>query len=182
MSDYLTLNNEEHLHISAVKRLSHITDEERQSLNKLGQHVNADRFNTRIDEQDGSKFYAAETINEFAEQGVALVQINERAFIPRKNIKRTKNLTDKDRGNFEQKTGRPMSEKFKSRIETNAGMVLANVDSATIMRRMGHPYQPSSSAPKNIAAQRDGIMANAKQPKPSRKNNLAREAPREPRK
>jgi len=166
MSEYLTINENEYIHLTSVKRIRKITDEERASLSRLGKHVNAVRFNTRIDASNNKKSYAPETIDQIAAQGVALVQIDEGVFIPRNNIGRTKNITSRDRKSFEEKTGRPMREDFKSRVETKAGMVLATVDSATIMRRMGQANRldlsraaPDHSAgQKNLSAQRDAVM------------------------
>lgn len=164
MKDFITVNDGEFLHISAVKRLRHITDEERESLAKLGKNVNADRFNTRIDESN-SKSYAPETIDEIAAQGVALIQIDEGAFVPRDNIGRVKLITDKDRAAFQDRTGRTMSNEFRSRIETKAGMVLSRAEPATIMQRMGQPYQArdmQTPEPQDMAQARDAVMSKAK--------------------
>ena len=178
MTEYITVNDGDFLHISTIKRLRHITDEERASLAKLGKNVDADRYNTRIDEPR-TKFYAPETIDQIAAQGVALVQIDEGTFVPRDNIGRVKLITDKDRAAFEERTGRPMPEGFQARVETKAGMVLSKAEPATIMQRIGQPYQAKerqSPALKDMAQTRDTVMAQAA-PKPRTK---ARQQAREP--
>jgi len=124
MNDYIKINDGEHVHLSAVKRLRTVTDQERQSLAKLGDHVNAERFNTRIDYADNTKSYAPENIDQIAGQGVRLIEVENDTFVPKENIKSVKNISDKDRQGFEQRTGRPMRADFQSRIETKAGSVM----------------------------------------------------------
>lgn len=179
MKDFINVNDGEFLHLLAVKRLRHITDEERASLAKLGKNVNADRFHTRIDEANGNKSYAPETIDEIAAQGVALVQIDKDTFVPRDNIGRVKIITDKDRAAFEERTGRPMGAAFLSRVETKAGLVLSRTDIPTIMQRMGQPYQArdvQTPKPQEMTQQRDAVMAKAA----SKPRSNSREHPREP--
>ena len=146
MTEYIKINGGEHVHLSDVKRLRTISDSDRTSLASLGDHVDADRFNTRIDHANNSTSYAPETVADIAEQGVALVQVDKEAFVPKDNINRTRDLTEQDRQDFEQKTGRVLRSDFKSQIETRAGRVLATVDSGTVMRRMSQPYQPNGPA------------------------------------
>ena len=169
-NDYITVNGGEHVHLSLIKRVRMITDEERQSLEKLNPNIDASRFNTRIDEAGNGKFYATETLDDMANQGVDLIQIKRNSFIPRANIQKVRNLTDEDRKEFKENRGRDLRDDFKSRIETRAGNVLATMDAADVMRTMDHPYQPmfrKNEAPKqDMAAERDAVMSQAtKQPR-----------------
>lgn len=159
MSDFVSINENQHVHLSDVKKISRITEKERQSLAGLGEHVKADEFNTRIDHANRSKSYARETVDQIAGQGVALVEIDKGAFVPQTNIKRSRNLTDKDRQQFSQRTGREMRADFKSRVDTKAGAVLATVDSPTIMQRMSKPYKGMQG--QSMEKARDQVMANA---------------------
>lgn len=159
MSDYININDSHHVHLTDVKKISRITDKERQSLATLGEHVKAEEFNTRIDHANRSKSYARETIDQIAGQGVALVEIDKGAFVPQTNINRSRNLTDKDRQQFAKRTGREMRADFKSRLDTKAGAVLATVDSPTIMQRMSQPYKGMQS--QSMEKARDQAMAKA---------------------
>lgn len=188
MSDYIQVNGEEFIHLSMIRRIKAVTNEERQSLAKLGQHVDAERFNSRIDYDNNSKSYAAETIEQLSAQ-VPLLQIDDNAFVPQANVKQARKLSEQDRLDFEKRTGRPLREDFVTRIRTTAGAVLSTADPQTIMRRLGQPYRPSQSekvmgakAPDqtgngvDMAGVRDQVMKNAapaakretKQPHPER--------------
>ena len=179
MADFIKINGDNHMHLSTVKRLREVTDKERESLAELGPHINASDFNTRIDEAGRGKSYARETVDEIAMQGVPLVQIDEGAYVPAANVTSVRDLTNDDRKKFEKSTGRTLSEGFKSRLETRAGMVLATVDSQEIMDRMSRPYQPQASEPqakgaRNMEQEADAVMDRAakrpgksvKQPQP----------------
>lgn len=188
MSDYLQIDGEEYVHLSTVRRVRSVTDEERASLAKLGEHVDASRFNTRLDYDDNSKSYAPETIDQLSKQ-VPLLQVDDNTFVPQANVKQARKLTEKDRAGFERRTGRPMREDFVTRIRTTAGAVLSTADPQTIMRRMSQPYRPLQSekviganAPEqtgngvDMAGMRDQVMKNTssvkkretKQPHPDR--------------
>ena len=139
MSEFLRVNGGDLVPLQSVKRIREVSDADRESLSKLGEHVDADRFLTRLEYQDGRKSFASEAIADFGEQGVALVQIDKGAFVPAKNIISARDLTDEDRKEIEDKMGRKLRESFRSRVETKAGSVLATIDAAKVMNRMAHP-------------------------------------------
>jgi len=141
-TQYLTINSADLLPITKVKRLHIADDKDRASLAKLGDHVSADRFNTRIELAPKGKSYAVETIDELAYQGVALVQVDERAFVPAVNIIKARNLTPKDREAFKSKTGREMRDHFKAQVETVAGTLLTGITAEQVMQRLESPYMP----------------------------------------
>ena len=186
MSDYIQVDGEEFIHLSAVRRLRVVSDEERQSLAELGDHVDASRFNTRIDHEDSSKSYAPETVQQLSDQA-RLVQVEDGAFVPAQNIKRVRALTQKDRDSFAQRTGREMRSDYKSQVRTSAGLVLSTEEPKALMDRMGQPgrvptqgKQPQKSngqpelknsdgAPaKGLEAERDAVM---KQAAPAKQNS-----------
>jgi len=176
MSDHIKLNETDYVHLTAVKRLSIVSERERESLADLGEHVDAERFHTRIDYADGNKSYAQESIDEIAGRGAALVDIGEGLYVPAAAIGRVRTLTDLDREKFKLNTGRTLRGEYKSQIETRAGMVLSTVESAAIMQRISRPYQPAQKAEPeydgvqkapageapNLQQQRDAAMAKAK--------------------
>ena len=178
MAEFIKVNETDYVHLSSIKRISEVSETERDSLARLGEHVNAARFNTRIDEASGGKFYATETIDQLAAQGIALVEIGRGACVPRDNISKTRNLTSLDRKEFEERTGRPMAADFKSQIETRAGRVLSTSDSATIMRLIGQSRAPQISrsqtngdpGAQSMADERSAVMAKAA-PNQSQKGN-----------
>lgn len=174
-NDFIQVNENEYIHLSGIKRMSAITENERASLARLGPHVDANRFNTRVDQAGGAKSYAPETIDQIAAQGVALVEIDNQTFVPARNIERVRGISDRDRASFQERTGRVMREDFKSRVETRAGMILSTQDSRAIMERMSRPYQPKSlenTRSQGMTQERDQVMAEAapakKAPSPKR--------------
>ena len=84
---HLSTNSGELTPLEDVKRVSIVTEAERQSLSELGPHVDATRFNTKIETSEGKKSYAPETINEISEQGIGLVRVNEGAYVPAESAK-----------------------------------------------------------------------------------------------
>ena len=142
---FLTVNSGDLMPLSSIKRVRIVDDEDRKSLAKLGPRVKAERFNSQIDGIRG-KSYATESLDELARQGVAFVQIDERAFVPAANIIKARNLTSKDRKEFKERTGRDMRKEFKAQVETVAGNVLASVPAETVMERMEKPYRPTPPA------------------------------------
>ena len=185
MSGYLQVDGEEFIHLSNIRRLRVVSTEERQSLAKLGNHVDADRFNTRIDHEDSSRSYAPETIQQLSDQA-RLVQVEDGAFVPAQNIKRVRALTQKDRDSFAQRTGREMRGDYKSQVRTSAGLVLSTEEPKALMDRMGQPSRapahgkqtqkadhnpepaPTDKPPaQGLEAQRDAVM---KQAAPSKQN------------
>ena len=104
----------------------------------LGDHVDADRFETRIDFADKSKFFVPDTVQEIAAQGVKLVLIDDdnNVFVIGENLKKAKNITEDDRTKFHERTGRQMRTDFLSRLETKAGTVLSTVRADIVLKRM----------------------------------------------
>ena len=121
MSTFIKVNGGDYIPVNATKRLRAITAAERESLRNLGAHVNPDKFNTRLDYADGTKSYAEESIDQIRAQNVALIEVEKGAYVPKDNILKARALTDKDRDNFQRRTGRPMRNDFSSRLETRAG-------------------------------------------------------------
>ena len=147
MNQYLEINDGNFIHLSMVKRLRHVSEKERVSLASLGKHVDANKFNTRIDRTDGTKSYAQESVDEITTQGIPLVQVENDAFVPRDNIIQAKNISQNDRENYLARTGRPMRDDFKASLDTTAGRILATVDSRTVRQRMNQPYKTHSVNP-----------------------------------
>lgn len=142
MSDYISINGGELVPAAHIKKLSPITDKDRASLAELGTHVDASRFNTRIDFADKkTKQYVPESIGELAASTSGLVCIDDanKVFVLADNISKSKNITDEDREGFKTRTGRPMREDYKCRIETKAGVVLGAISAELVMKRMSQP-------------------------------------------
>ncbi len=144
MSEYLNANGKL-IALSDIKRIGEVTPEERESLAKLGPRVQADRFFTRIEYAKGGKSYATESIRDFVDQNVNLVQVEEGAFVPRSNIKFVSEFTEDDRIRMENRNGREVRADFKSGVNTTAGRVLSTLEPKVIMQRMGRPYNPDLS-------------------------------------
>ena len=163
MSAHLEINDGNFIHISSVKRLRLITEKDRDSLSSLGQHVDADKYSTRIDYRDGTRSYAQETIDEIADQGIALVDIGDGTFVPRDNIIRTRNISAEDRQSFENRLGRPMAAKFRSQLESKAGKILSAKSAKEIMQGISYPYQAQTERPdeNSISDQRTRAMSAA---------------------
>lgn len=166
MVQHVEYNDGNLVHLSKVKRIQPITEKERDSLASLGKNVDADKFSTRIDNSDGTKTYAHETIDELASQGIDLVKVDENAFVPKDNILKAKRISEKDRNSFAQRTGRPLANKFQTQIDTSAGRVLSSLEPTAVMKEMGRSYQPQTVMPDNMksqsmAEQRDAVISKA---------------------
>lgn len=166
MNTHLELENGNFIHTSMVKRLRHITEAERASLDGLSERVDGQQFSTRIDYRDGSRSYSKLTIDEIADNGIALVQVERTAFVPRDNIQKTRAISVKDRASYEARLGRPMRDDFKSQIETKAGKVLSTETAKQIMQSISYPYQPQTARPQENALhqQRESVMQAASEP------------------
>lgn len=143
---YLTINDGDLMPLDTIKRIRIVTDEDRQSLAKLGDHVKPERFETYIEPTRGKRTYATQTIDEIARQGVTLVQIDERAFIPATNIVKARNLSETDRKKFKERTGRTLKETFQAQVETKAGTVLSTATAEEVIGRISSPYEPSPAS------------------------------------
>lgn len=156
---YLSINDGELVPMDTIKRLSIIDDAERQSLSQLGPNVDAYRFNTRIETADGKKAYAPETVNDIAQQGVGLVSVNEGSFIPAQNILKARNISDMDRSQFQQSTGREMPQAFVAQIDTKAGMVLSTQTAEQVLDSRSRVQTRASKPVIDMAAARDTAMS-----------------------
>ena len=145
--EYLTINGGELVPVRTVKKISPVTDEDRESLSALNSRIDADRFQSRIDYADKTKNYVPESLDDLAAQGLALVMIDDEngVTVPADNIKKAKNLTDEDRARFEASTGKPMRVDYLARIETRAGAVLATLRADMVMKRISQPYRASAA-------------------------------------
>lgn len=146
--EYLSINSGELVPVATVKKISPITDADRESLSALNSRIDAERFHTRVDFADKSKNYIPETLEDIAAQGLALVLIDDENIVavPADNIKKAKSLAEDDRARFEKSTGKPMRADYLSRIETRAGAVLSTLRADMVMKRMSHPYRAATGA------------------------------------
>jgi len=163
-TQFLTINSSDLLPIGKVKRLHIVDDKDRASLAKLSEHVSADRFNTRIELAPKGKSYAVESIDELAYQGIALVQVDERAFVPAVNIIKARNLTPKDRETFKAKAGRDMRDHFKAQVETAAGTLLTAITAEQIMERLESPYMPEPIQTTQTSTEPDASVSPTAEP------------------
>ena len=145
--EYLSINGGELVPVRTVKKISPVTDEDRESLSALNSRIDADRFQSRVDYADKTKNYVPESLDDLAAQGLAMVMIDDEngVAVPADNIKKAKNLTDEDRARFEVGTGKPMRADYLARIETRAGPVLATLRADMVMKRMSQPYRTSAA-------------------------------------
>lgn len=162
MSEFFTINDGQHVRTDNVTRIRALTDDDRAAVNELGDNVNGNKYNTRIETGHGGQTLAEETIDQIAEKGVGLIQIDEGSFVPAQNIVKSRNLTDQDRQNFKERTGREMREDLKSEVFTRGGKVLSTNDAAEVMRQMGSPYRSATdNKPIKLSEQRQEVLENA---------------------
>lgn len=146
-TEFLRINDGDLIPLHTVKRISEITPKERSSLAALSEHVDAALYGTRIDFAGGSKkCYAQQSISDFRIQGIRLVEFKQGAFVVAEHILKARNLTDRDRESFEERTGRPLDEAFVSQIELKSGKVLATLDAAQIMKAINGPLRSAVSS------------------------------------
>ncbi|MEO0411747.1 MAG: hypothetical protein AAF221_07925 [Pseudomonadota bacterium] len=141
-NEFIKVNGGDLVPLPSVKRIREVTAEDRDSLTSLGPHVDASKFNTRFEFADGRKSFASEDIAAITAQGVAVVEVDDGAYVIADNIIKARDLTPQDLKEIEDKTGRELREGFRSQVETKAGVVLATIDAAKIMHRMAHTNSP----------------------------------------
>lgn len=165
MTKYLEINNGTFVPLSDIKRLSEITEKERQSLEQLGAHVDASKFNLRLDQKDGRKTYVRESLADLTQQGAKLVKLDAGTYVPKDNVLQVKRINDKDRNNFVEHTGRAMPGKFLTQVQTKAGLILSSYEPQEVMAAMERPISPREKAvPKvenSLAAKRDEVLRQA---------------------
>ena len=162
MNRHIEIEDGNFVHLSMVKRLSFITDKERESLSNLENVTDPSRFSLRLDRANGTKSYIPTSIDDIASQGVALVRISDSSFVPRDNILQARNISQQDRESFLNNTGRQMPAEFQSQIETKAGKVLSPLEGREVMKRISTPYQAQTVHPE---ASKNVEMQDANQPR-----------------
>lgn len=179
--NYISINSGELVPLETVKRVSTITESERESLAALGPNVDPYKFNMRIETADGQKSYAPETVQDISHQGVGLVQLDEGSYVPSENVVKAKNLSTADRARFKQNTGREMPEKFLSQVETKAGTVLAAISAEKVLEQRGIAASRKTE-PKDMSEVRDAVMQQvpkAQSPEPNADPVISAEIGRE---
>ncbi len=132
MSQFLTINNDELVPLSTVKRIRPVTADDREGLRKLGNRVDADRFNARIEFADGRRNYITETVDDIRNQ-TNLLQITDDAYVISANVTKARDLTEADITKMSERMGRPLSGDFTAQVDTTAGRVLSTVPALELM-------------------------------------------------
>lgn len=146
--EYLSINGGELVPVKTVKKISPVSDDDRQSLSALNDKIDAERFQSVVVFSDKTKNYIPESFDDLATQGLDLVMIDDdnAVAVPADNIKKAKNLAYEDRARFEASTGKPMRADYLSRVETRAGAVLSTLRADIVMKRMSQPYRVGANA------------------------------------
>ena len=67
---HIRINDGELIPLYLVKRLRRVTDSDRKSLAQLGDHVNAELFQTRIEFADNAARFAKDSIDDIRRQDI----------------------------------------------------------------------------------------------------------------
>ncbi|MEL6369171.1 MAG: hypothetical protein AAFR03_00500 [Pseudomonadota bacterium] len=144
---YLTINENEFIPLASIKRIRAVSDDDRESLNKLNEKIDADVFRARLDLAENKRCFARESAEELADQGVALIEIEPSVFAPKDNIVKVQRITAKDRDGFAERTGREMRADFQSQVQMRSGKVLSTLSAEVILERIaGHAQSPGNTS------------------------------------
>ena len=144
---FMSINEGELLPLHRVRRVMPVTKKDIESLSDLNDQIDVSKFNSKVDIAKQGEFFVSQTLADFKKQGINMVQVSQRAYVPTDNIVKARDLTEQDRSKFKESTNRQMSDAFKSRLETTAGTVLADVSAREVLGRMSKPFIPPQQKP-----------------------------------
>ncbi len=145
--EFMTINEGELLPIHRVRRVMPATEKDIKSLSDLEGVIDPSKFNSKVDIAKQGEFFVTQTLKDFKNQGVNFIQVSDRAYVPTENVVKARDLNQQDRTDFERRTTRPMPDAFKSRLDTTAGTVLADVSAREVLGRMSKPFIPPKQKP-----------------------------------
>lgn len=132
MSNTLKLSTGMIIPADHIKRLRPLTDDDRTKMgDKLD--IDASTFKTRIEMKDGSSKMARETVEELGKL-LPLVNVGHDRFVPALNITAAEPFKAEDKAKAEGK-GIKLTNTFRSRVETVAGVVLSAATAEQVMQR-----------------------------------------------
>ncbi len=134
-NQFLTINETELVPLQTVKRIRPVTDEDRQSLAKLGRRVDASKFSSKIEFADGRRNYVTESIDDLRDQ-TRLLEIGTDSYVVSANVLKARDLTDLDRTKMSERMNKPLSSEFSSQIDLTAGRVLSSYSAMEIMNSL----------------------------------------------
>jgi len=136
---HLEINEGELIPLQNVRRVMPVTETDLKSLKDLNDTIDLKKFNTKVDIAGQGEFFASQSMGDFKKQGIDFLQVSDRAYVPKDNFIKARDLNDKDRIDFKTSTTRNMHQVFKSRLETSAGTVLSDVSAKEVLDRMAKP-------------------------------------------
>lgn len=143
----MKLNDGELVPLHTIRRVSIATEKDIYSLQKLNDQMDFTKFNCKVDISKKGEFYATQTVADFKKQGINFVQVSDRSYVPTDNIISARDLNTKDRESFHKNTTRALPDSFKSKLDTTAGTVLADVSAREVLGRMTKPFIPPEQLP-----------------------------------
>ena len=157
MSDgIMVINQGEMLPIHRVRRVLPMTQRDFNSLRDINVNLDPSKFNSKVDIAAQGEFYISQTLKDLKDQGIKFTQVSKHSFVPTDNITKARDLNQRDRTEFKDKTKRDMHEAFKARVDTTAGTVLADVSAREVLGRMSKPFIPPKQKPFKVPDRSNG--------------------------
>ena len=134
MTKSIKINSDSIIPADTVRFIRPVGDEERQRIiERYGEE--AAGFNISIQFADKSTKLATQSLDDVREQGVALVNVGAERFVPALNIRAASPFTKDDAAKLTDAKGYTMSQTFRSRVETSAGVILSSATPDQVIDR-----------------------------------------------
>ncbi len=115
----LRINGDTVLAVAEIKEIRSLTDEDRKRMKKDLPHVDANKFNTRIETESRVR-YAQETIEQM---GLGLVEFVPGRFVPASNIESATEISKDETAKLAKDDRYTLKHKFASRVELKSGKI-----------------------------------------------------------
>jgi len=104
--EHMMINNGELLPLHRVRKVSPMTERDYRSLKQLNSELDPSKFNSKVDIAKQGEFFVTQTLKDFQGQGIKMVQVSGKAYVPSDNIVKARDLNEQDRADFKQRTTR----------------------------------------------------------------------------
>ncbi len=132
--------------LDTVRTLKPLTDDDRTKAGEKFPEIDFSRFHTRVEFADKTTKMAEETIDAIQKAGIGLVNLGSDRYVPAANITGAQPFTKEDAARLKGEDY-TLSQTFRSRVETKAGVILSSATPQQVMDRRGTAIGEPGTAP-----------------------------------
>jgi hypothetical protein len=166
MSKTLKINGSTILPVHNIRTIKPITDDERVRMSEKYGKPLEDFADKRISIQfaDKTSKTAELSLDDVRAQGVALVNAGAERYVPAVNIKSADAFTKEDAAKLKEGSDYTLTQTFRSRVDTTAGIILSSATAQQIIERAAKALETATPA-KTAAPATSAAAAPKPQPK-----------------